>query len=286
MMSASEIIDVVVLKRSSVDERGSQEIAQLIGEKFIIYETYCLDWLDTNLLKRVALIVTYSGDVAEFAADILSMCRMRQQVSWQDNSGLCIIIADRVADTQILFNDFLFFLTEMIGRYCFYKLSDAKTWLPKMFSNVTEVSREVYNFGRATTDLHIFFSASRKHRSGNGSIERILSERTRQIIPVTAHEEVRNESISDEAPRMLVAYAYDDVETVSQLLSICRLRSEGLLRDDDPTVFILGTKVSSDWQSDLLLNVSLRLLSIDVVTTLELALERVLPSVLNDVLGR
>ena len=285
-MSASDIIDVVVLKRSSIDEHGSQELAQLIGEMCELRETYCLDWLDAKFLKRVGLIVTYSGDMAEFAADILSMHRMRQHVSWQDNSGLCIIVSDKLAYEQLNFNDILFFLTEMIGRYCFYSLLEAKTWLPKILSNLSEIPREVYDSNRPSTGIQVVFSISSEDKSGNRKIERLLSSQKLPVVKVVRSEEAGNKLTKYEVPIILITYAYEDAELVSQMFFINRLRSDGLIRDSDTVVFILGSKVSPTWQSDLLLNVLLRLSSVNVVTTLDMAIERVLPSVLNDIAGR
>jgi len=135
----------VVLKRSSVDELGNQTLAQMIEEKCRLHETYNLSWLSDDFLKRAWLIVSYSGDVVEFAADILALHRMRQRITWRDNSGLCIVVSDDIVDargTQKRISDLMFFITEFIGRECFYTLSFAKTWFPKLLSYVPEHSEQ------------------------------------------------------------------------------------------------------------------------------------------------
>jgi len=282
----------VVLKRSSIDELGSQMLAQMFEEKCRLHETYNLNWLDDDFLKHAWLIVSYSGDVVEFAADILALHCMRQRITWRDNSGLCIVMSDNVVDTlgiQERMKDLLFYITEFIGRECFYSLSSAKTWFPKLLSHAPDnlpdnLEAKQRNFGR--TGMPVIFRGSQEGKTGSLAIELFLESRDVFIVSDEILKDLRAGEVAHEEPCLLILYAHEDVDIASGLLYIHNLRMQGLLRNRDVVLLILGNLVAERYREDLFLSSMVRLLSIDVVTTLELALERVLPSVLNDVLGR
>jgi hypothetical protein len=136
------------------------------------------------------------------------------------------------------------------------------------------------------TGMRAIFRGSQEGKTSSLAIELFLESHGVSVVSHEILKELRAGEVPDEEPCLMIVYAHEDVDIASGLLYIHDLRMKGLLRDRDVVALILGNLVAERYRGDLFLSSMVRLLSVDVVTTLDLAIGRVLASVLNDVSGR
>lgn len=125
-------MEYVVFKRSSVDEKGNQALAQLISSYYELRETYCLRWTDLLTLKQALFIISYSGNPIELSSDILTIHQLRRHIKWDENPSPNMVVVTR--NTPRKGGDTLFALVHLLHIDATIDLSSAKNWLPKMLS--------------------------------------------------------------------------------------------------------------------------------------------------------